>query len=125
MRIRLDPLQAAGVGAVCFHRHQGPIQGRPAVAEALEELVAVHDAPQLAPGGTAGGHNQRIRAKALPCLCRHGKFPAAEPGSAGRRTGIYSDIRLLQGKAEDVHHAGSMIAQGVNPPIRLSRPQKA
>ena len=63
--VRPDALEGADEGGVRLHLDQGGIEGRAAVAQGFQKLVAAHAAPQLAPGEAPGAEDDLFRRQGL------------------------------------------------------------
>ena len=94
------------------------------MAQGLQQLVAAPAAPQLSPGQAPGAEDDPLRRQGL--LRRgDGEAPLRLPDACDLKAGADGDARLIQGKAQYVHHAPRLIREGVDPAAVLRHREKA
>ena len=122
--VRPDALEGADEGGVRLHLDESGIEGRAAVAQGLQKLVAAHAAPQLAPGEAPGAEDDLLRRQGL--LRRgDGEAPLRFPEVRDLKARAGGDPGLVQGEAQDIHHAARLVREGVDPAPGLRHREKA
>ena len=114
MAVCPDALQPRNAAPVGFQLYQRGAELRAAVAKAPQQLVAGHAASQLRSREAAAGDNQTVARNRFLL----GQYPEAVGGFLDFfyfKAQLHRDIRLFQGKPQNIHHGIGLIGIGVHP----------
>ena len=118
-----DALQSHNTAPGGFQLHQGRPQPGAAVAQAPQQLIAGHAAPQLGARETPAGNDEPLAVQGfLPEFQPEAVLHFSDLFHLGPQ--LYLDVGLFQSEAQHIHHGIGLVGIGVDPARFLRHREK-